>query len=124
MAWRSLRHNFSHMKLAIGISGIAVFLVFSSAQIAAGYAGIDHVIGPVWALTAIFAAVFLRFTLPITIGAFFGAITVWGWHWALALGFALPGLVFVFPGVISGIFSLATTGTAKLTRATPICAEH
>ncbi len=112
------------MKLAIGILGIAAFLVFSSAQIAAGYAGIDHGIGPVWALTAIFAAVFLRFTLPITIGAFFGAMTLWGWHWALALGFAMPGLVFVFPGVISGIFSLATTGTAKLTRATPICAEH
>jgi hypothetical protein len=30
----------------------------------------------------------------------------------------------VLPGVISGIFSLATTGTANLTRATPICAEH
>jgi hypothetical protein len=112
------------MKLAIGILALAAFLVFSSAQIAAGYAGIEHGIGPVWALAAVFTAVFLRFTLPITVGAFFGAMTVWGWHWALACMFAVPGLIFMFPGVISGIFSLATTGTAKLTRATPICAEH
>jgi thiosulfate reductase cytochrome b subunit len=112
------------MKLAIGILALAAFLAFSSAQIAAGYAGIEHAIGPVWALVAVFAAVFLRFTVPITVGAFFGAMTVWGWHWALAFVFAAPGLVFAFPGVISGIFSLATTGTARLTRATPICAEH
>jgi thiosulfate reductase cytochrome b subunit len=112
------------MKLSIGILGLAAFLVFTSAQIAAGYAGIEHGMGPVWALAAVFAAVFLRFTLPITVGAFFGAMTVWGWHWALAFIFAAPGLVFVLPGVISGIFSLATTGAAKLTPATPICAEH
>ena len=112
------------MKLAIGLLALAAFLVFSSAQIAAGYAGIEHGIGPFWALAAVFTAVFLRFTLPITVGAFVGAMTVWGWHWAAALIFAVPGLVFVFPGVIAGIFSLATTGTAKLTRATPICAEH
>jgi thiosulfate reductase cytochrome b subunit len=112
------------MKLAIGILALAAFLVFASVQIAAGYAGIEHGIGPTWALAAVFAAVFLRFTLPITIGAFFGAMTVWGWHWALAFMFAAPGLAFMLPGVISGIFSLATTGTAKLTRATPICAEH
>jgi thiosulfate reductase cytochrome b subunit len=112
------------MKLAIGLLALAAFLVFSSAQIAAGYAGIEHGIGPVWALAAVFSAVFLRFTLPITVGAFFGAMTVWGWHWALAFIFAAPGLIFMLPGVISGIFSLATTGTARLTRATPICAEH
>jgi hypothetical protein len=112
------------MKIAIGILAVAAFLVFSSAQIAAGYAGIEHDIGPVWALAALFSAVFLRFTLPITVGAFFGAMMVWGWHWAPAFIFAAPGLAFALPGVISGIFSLATTGAANLTRATPICAEH
>jgi hypothetical protein len=119
-----MNYHFRHMKLAIGILALAAFLVFASAQIAAGYAGIEHGIGPVWALTAVFAAVFLRFTLPITVGAFFGAMTLWGWHWAPALVFAVPGLVFAFPGVISGIFSLATTGKTNLTRATPVCAEH
>ena len=119
-----MHYDFGHMKLAIGILALAAFLVFASAQIAAGYAGIEHGMGPVWALAAVFAAVFLRFTLPITVGAFFGAMTLWGWHWAPALLFAMPGLAFVFPGVISGIFSLATTGKTNLTRATPICAEH
>jgi hypothetical protein len=119
-----LKYHLSHMKLAIGILALAAFLVFASAQIAAGYVGIAHGIGPVWALAAVFAAVFLRFTLPITVGAFFGAMTLWGWHWTLAFIFAVPGLAFVLPGVISGIFSLTTMGAAKLTRATPICAEH
>jgi thiosulfate reductase cytochrome b subunit len=119
-----LKYHLGHMKLAIGILALAAFFVFATAQLTAGYAGINQGIGPAWALAALFAAVFLRFTLPITVGAFFGAMTVWGWHWAPAFIFAAPGLVFVFPGVISGIFSLATTGSAKLTRATPICAEH
>ena len=112
------------MKLAIGIIGLAAFFAFATAQIAAGYAGIEHGLGPMWALVAVCAALFVRFTLPITIGAFFGAMSVWGWHWAAALIFAAPGLIFVFPGVLTAIFSLATTGTANLTRATPICAEH
>src|SRR5882757_9047758 len=102
MKWQCCKYNLDlsgvNMKLAIGILALAAFLVFSSAQIAAGYAGIEHGIGPV----------FLRFTLPITVGAFFGAMTVWGWHWAPACMFAVPGLIFMFPGVISGIFSLAT----------------
>jgi len=112
------------MKLTIGILALVAFFIFATAQMAAGYAGIEHGMGPLWALTAIFAAVFFRFTLPITVGAFFGAMNVWGWHWAYALVFTAPGLVFVLPGVLSAIFSLTTTGTSKLTRATPICAEH
>ncbi len=86
-----MNYHFRHMKLAIGILALAAFLVFASAQIAAGYAGIEHGMGPVWALAAVFAAVFLRFTLPITVGAFFGAMTLWGWHWAPALRFRRAG---------------------------------
>ena len=112
------------MKYVIGILALGAFFVFATAQMAAGYAGIEHGIGHFWALAALFAAICLRFTLPITIGAFFGAMYVWGWHWALALTFAAPGLVFVLPGVIPAIFSLSTEGASKLTRATPICAEH
>ena len=112
------------MKYVISILALAAFFVFATAQTAAGYAGIEHGIGQTWALVALFAAIFLRFTLPITIGAFFGAMHVWGWHWAIALTFAAPGLVFVLPGVIPAIFSLSTQGASKLTRATPICAEH
>jgi hypothetical protein len=112
------------MKLIIGILALTAFLVFAAAQLAAGYAGILQGIGPMWALAALLSAVFLRFTMPITVGAFFGTMTVWGWHWAPALIFAVSGLVFALPGVISGIFSLATTGAANLTSATPICAEH
>lgn len=112
------------MKMLIGIVGLGLFLAFAAAQIGAGYAGIEHGAGNVWAVAALFAAVLFRFTLPITIGAFFGAMNVWGWHWACALIFAAPGLVFVLPGVLAAIFSLPTTDTAKLTRATPICAEH
>jgi hypothetical protein len=112
------------MKITIGILALAAFFAFATAQMAAGYAGIEHGIGHVWPLVAICAAIFFRFTLPITVGAFFGAMNVWGWHWAYALIFAVPGLVFVLPGVLSAIFSLATTGSSKLTRATPVCAEH
>jgi hypothetical protein len=112
------------MKMLIGIAALAAFFAFAIAQIAAGYAGIDQGIGHIWAIIAVFAAVLFRFTLPITVGAFFGAMSVWGWHWAYALLFAAPGLLFVLPGVLTAIFSLATKGSSKLTRATPICAEH
>jgi thiosulfate reductase cytochrome b subunit len=112
------------MKYVIGILALAAFFTFATAQMAAGYAGIEHGMGHIWALAALFAAIFLRFTAPITIGAFFGAMHLWSWHWALALCFAAPGLVFVLPGVISAIFSLTTEGASKLTRATPIWAEH
>jgi hypothetical protein len=112
------------MKYVIGLLGLAAFFAIAIAQIAAGYAGISHGIGPLWALTAVFAAVLLRFTPPIVIGAFFGAMQVWGWHWPLALMFTLPGFFFMLPGSIPAIFSLTTEGASKLTRATPIGAEH
>jgi hypothetical protein len=112
------------MKIAIGILALAAFFLYVISQVSAGYAGITQGLGPAWAWVAIFAALFLRFTLPITVGAFFGAMTVWGWHWAYALLFALPGLIFIIPGFIKAIFSLTTSGSAKLTRATPICELH
>lgn len=112
------------MKYVIGLAALAAFLIFASAQMAAGYVGIQHGMGYPWAVAALFVAILLRFTIPITIGAFFGAMHVWGWHWALALLFAAPGLVFMLPGVIPAILSLATGGASNLTRATPICEEH
>ena len=112
------------MKLVVGIIALATFFIYVVSQVAAGYAGIAHGLGPAWAWVAVFSALFLRFTLPLTVGAFFGAMMVWGWHWAFALVFVLPGLVFVIPGFTKAIFSLATTGSAKLTRATPLCELH
>jgi hypothetical protein len=112
------------MKMLIGIIALTAFLVFAAVQIAAGYVGIEHGMGYLWALVALSAAVIFRFTLPITIGAFFGAMNVWGWHWAFALLFAAPGLVFALPGVIAAIFSLATTGSSKLKHVTPISEEN
>jgi len=112
------------MKYVIRVSALTALLAFIATQIAAGYEGIAHGMGPGWAVAAVFIALYLRFTLPITIGAFFGATQVWGWHWALALGFTLPALVFVLPGVIPAILSLSTQGSSSLTRATPVCAEH
>jgi hypothetical protein len=112
------------MKYLIPAAAIAGFLAFAMAQMAAGFAGIEHGVGHLWALAAVGAALLLRFTLPISIGAFFGAMQLWHWHWSLALLFAVPGLVFVLPGVIPAVFSLAAGGAATLTRATPICEEH
>lgn len=93
------------MSGALTVLGAIAFLLFGVAQICAGYAGIDHHFGAVWAFVAIFLALGLRFTLPITIGAFFGAMDVWHWHWALAALFAAPGLAFVIPGVLAAIIS-------------------
>lgn len=90
---------------ALGVVGFIAFLAFGLAQLAAGYAGIEHHLGWGWAVAASVAALGFRFTLPITIGAFFGALDVWGWHWALAALFAAPGLIFVVPGVIASIIS-------------------
>jgi hypothetical protein len=109
------------MKIAVGLFALVAFLVIVMSQMAAGYAGITHGLGPSWACVAIFIALFFRFTLPISIGAFYGAAVVWGWYWPLAFLFILPGLVFVLPGALKAVFSLVTSGTAKLTRATPIC---
>jgi len=109
------------MKIAVRILALGAFLAIVMSQMAAGYAGIAHGMGLSWACFAIFIALYFRFTLPISIGAFYGAMVVWGWHWALAFLFVLPGLVFVLPGALKAVFSLVTTGTAGLTRATPIC---
>jgi hypothetical protein len=113
------------VKLVIRLVAFIAFIAFVAVQMAAGFEGISHALGSGWAVAALFVALYWRFTLPITIGAFFGALQVWGWHWSLALAFTLPGLVFVLPGVIPAIMSLVTErSSAKLTRATPICAEH
>ena len=109
------------MKNIVGISALIGFLAIVMSQMAAGYAGISHSLGPSWACFAILLALYFRFTLPISIGAFYGAMTVWGWHWALAFLFVLPGLIFVLPGALKAVFSLVTTGTTDLTRATPLC---
>jgi MFS family permease len=82
---------------------MAVVALFALAQLLAGYTGIQHHLGTVAALIALFLAFYARFTLPLTVGAFFGAWNVWGWHWFWALVFAAPGVVFVvlmFPGVL------------------------
>jgi hypothetical protein len=89
----------------LGVFGFIAFLLFGIAQLYAGYLGIEHHLGSIWAFIAIFLALGLRFTLPITIGAFFGATDVWDWHWALAALFAAPGLAFVIPGVFAAIIS-------------------
>ncbi|WP_374379748.1 hypothetical protein [Pseudomonas fluvialis] len=94
------------MYAALGVVGFIAFMAFGIAQLAAGFAGIEHGIGSVWAWVALFVALAFRFTLPITIGAFFGAMNVWGWHWTLAALFAAPGLLLIIPGVLASIFSL------------------
>ena len=109
------------MKIVVRITALAAFLAIVMSQMAAGYAGIAHAMGPSWACFALFVALCFRFTLPISIGAFYGAMVVWGWHWALAFLFVLPGLIFVLPGALKAVFSLVTTGSSRLTRATPIC---
>lgn len=93
------------MSGALSVVGVIAFLLFGIAQLCAGYLGIEHHLGSIWAFVAIFLALGLRFTLPITIGAFFGAMDVWDWHWALAGLFAAPGLAFVIPGVLAAIIS-------------------
>ncbi len=109
------------MKIVVGILASIGFLAIVMSQMAAGYAGIAHGLGSSWACVAIFLALYFRFTLPISVGAFYGAMTVWGWHWSLAFLFVLPGLLFVLPGALKAVFSLVTSGTSNLTRATPIC---
>lgn len=85
-----------------GISFLA-FVAYAIAQFVAGFVGIEHHLGLVWACLALVAALGLRFTLPITIGAFFGAMNVWGWHWFFAAIFVAPGLVVMIPGVLVAI---------------------
>jgi hypothetical protein len=93
------------MSGALSIVAILAILLLSIAQLYAGYLGIEHHLGSIWAFAAVFLALGLRFTLPMTIGAFFGAMDVWDWHWALAGLFAAPGLAFVIPGVLAATIS-------------------
>jgi hypothetical protein len=100
-------HNLGQkMGLALRIIGFGLFIVYGFVQIYAGYIGIDHHLGGLWAALAIVAAVIFRFTLPITIGSFFGAMNVWGWHWVGSAFFAAPGLLLVVPGVLASILSM------------------
>lgn len=89
----------------LGVIGAIGFFILGIAQLFAGYAGISHGLGTVWAIAGLVAALVFRFTLPMTIGSFFGAMNVWGWNWFASALFALPGLVFVIPGVLAGMIS-------------------
>lgn len=93
------------MKMIGGLLAFAAFVAFAVAQMVAGYLGIEHLVGAVWAGLALFAALLFRITFPVTIGAFFGAMDVWGWHWSLALLFAAPGLALMLPGALAGLLS-------------------
>jgi hypothetical protein len=108
------------MKFILGILGgtafLALFLVIACAQMAAGYAGIEHSLGHFWAVAAVVVLIFFRISLPLTVGAFFGAMNVWGWHWALALLFAAPGLLFVVPGALAAAIAVAVAAASKLRR--------
>jgi hypothetical protein len=86
---------------ALGLLGFIAFLGLGIAQLVAGFVGIEHGIGSIWAWIALIAVFALRFTLPMTIGSFFGAMNVWGWHWTLAGLFAAPGLLLLIPGVLA-----------------------
>jgi hypothetical protein len=94
------------MKSFLAGLGVLLLIAFSVAQLAAGFAGIQHGLGVGWAWAAIVVAFAFRFTLPITIGAFFGAMNVWGWHWAFAALFAMPGLIFIVPSMFASAFSM------------------
>lgn len=93
--------------LVAGIAGLLLFLAYGVAQIYAGFIGIEHHLGAIWAWLALIASLLFRFTLPISIGAFFGAWQVWGWPWPLAAVFAAPGLLLIIPGAMAAIFAAA-----------------
>lgn len=90
-----------------------LFIGFGIAQIAAGYLGIEHHLGKIWAFIALVALFGFRFMLPITIGSFFGARDVWGWHWFWALIFAAPTLLLLVPGLLAGLISTVTNAFKK-----------
>jgi hypothetical protein len=96
------------MSTLFGAAGVIAFLAFGIAQLVAGFAGIEHGLGVVWAWIALAVALGLRFTLPITIGAFFGAMNVWDWHWFWALLFAAPGLLLMVPGLLASVIPRRT----------------
>jgi hypothetical protein len=77
----------------LGCVFVIGMLVYGFVGIWAGYIGIDHHLGTVWAIGAVIVGFRFRFALPLTIGSFFGAMNVWGWPWYGALVFASPGLV-------------------------------
>ncbi len=93
--------------LGAGLAAFALFVVYGVAQIYAGFLGIEHHLGAIWAWLAIVASLLFRFTLPITVGAFFGAMNVWGWPWPLAAVFAAPGLLLIIPGAMAAILAVA-----------------
>lgn len=85
-------------KILASLFAIA-FLALSFFQFYAGYIGISHYFGPIWASVVIIFTVLTRFMLPITIAAFFCAVNVW--HWPLIVGFlfVMPSLIFLVPGI-------------------------
>lgn len=88
-------------------------LAFGAVQIWAGFVGLDHQFGAVWAWLAIVPLLFLRSLLPLTVGAFFCALNVWGWPWYGAALFAAPGLAFALPGAIVGLYELAKASVRR-----------
>lgn len=92
----------------IGLVIALALLVYGIVQIYAGWIGIDHRIGALWATASVVVALLFRFTLPITVGSFFCAMEVWGWPWWGAALFAAPGLAFMLlmiPGLLASSFA-------------------
>lgn len=93
------------MPILFALVAVILALTFAISLMVAGYQGIEHHIGAIWAVAAIIIAFVFKFTIPLTIGAFFGAMHVWGWPWYLALLFVSPGLLVILPSSILLIYA-------------------
>lgn len=82
---------------------IFVFFAVFTAQIWLGVVGVQHHLGPWWAIGALIAAFGFRIMLPLTIGTYFGAVDVMGWEWYIGVIIAAPGLLFVVPALVTSM---------------------
>lgn len=73
---------------------LALYTCLYFTQLVAGFQGIRHGVGILWAIVALVANAY-RLSLPMEVGAYWHAMTAWGWHPAFAVLFATGPLTWL-----------------------------
>jgi hypothetical protein len=79
-----MKSSFHWPRTLILVVSLSVYTCLYFTKLAAGFQGISHSIGFLWAIVAIVAQAY-RVTLPLTVAAYWHAMVAWGWHPAIAV---------------------------------------
>jgi hypothetical protein len=95
------------MTVLIRIAGWTLLAAFLILRSWLGFAGLAHLLGPLWAVALGALLLAGGWRLPWRVCVFLGALSVWHWPLLAALLIAAPRALLVLPGLISTLLARA-----------------